>query len=87
MSVFGETAKQALYHQIGSKFRLTHAELQSRPLDTAEYLHRILGDAGYSFIEKLIVREIRISFGITMRNGISLSEAVTEARKNFLSRE
>jgi hypothetical protein len=85
MSTLGENAKQALYYQLHSEFGLPSNQFQSRPLEVADGLHKILGDVGYSFVEKIILREIYKSFDLHLRNGTSLPEAVAEARKKFLS--
>ena len=85
LNTLGEASKVALYYQVGSKFRLDSSQFESRPLEVADDLHKILGDVGYSFIRKLIVREISKSFNISFREGISLPQAVSEARKKFLA--
>jgi len=85
LSALGENAKLALFHQIFSEFGLESSQFRSRPLEVANCLHKILGDVGYSFIEKLIIREINATFNLQLRSGTSLTEAVSEAQKKFLS--
>ncbi len=84
LSTLGETAKLALYHQVVSEYGLQPNQLQSRPFELLEYLQKILGQAGYSFIEKLVIREIKTYFNLNPRDGITLSEAISEARTKFL---
>jgi hypothetical protein len=86
LNTLGEASRLALYYQVGSKFHLNSTQFESRPLEVVDCLHKILGDVGYSFIQRLIVREIGRSFKMTLREGISLPEAVFEARKIFLSK-
>ncbi len=85
ISTLGDDAKQALYHRMTSVYGLEPKQLRSRPLDVAEYLHEILGDVGYSFFEKLIIKEIKTVFNFSLRDGVSFGEVVAEARRKFLS--
>jgi hypothetical protein len=85
LSSLGDTAKLALYHQVATVYGLDPHQLRSRPLDVAQYLHKLLGDAGYAFIERLMIREIKTTFKLSMRDGVALSEAISEARRKFLS--
>jgi hypothetical protein len=84
LSKLGETSKIALYYQIASNKGMDRKTLQSKPLDIVEGLREILGQAGSSFFEDLIVGEIETSFDLALRQGASLTEAVQEARKKFL---
>jgi hypothetical protein len=84
LSKLGETSKVALYYQIASKYGLDSAEFGSRPLEVANHLHDLLGDVGFSFIQKLIIREICTSFKLRPMDGVRLSEVVSEARKKYL---
>ena len=75
----------ALYYQVGSKLNLDAKQFPTRPLEVAEDFHKILGDAGYSFIERLIIREIKATFNLHFKEGTSLAHVVSEAREKFLS--
>ena len=85
LSTLGETAKVALIHQIASQYNLRPDEIHARPLEFIEHLHEILGDAGYSFIEKLIKREVKTEFHLTLEEAAPLQQVIAEARKQFLS--
>lgn len=67
------------------KAGLDESQLESRPLEVAVYLRGILGDLGYSFVEKLMVHEISVAFDVNLKKGISFEEAVYEARKKFFA--
>ena len=84
LSTLGDSAKLALFHQMETVYGLKATEFRSKPLDVAENLHKILGDVGYSFLEKLMLHEIKSTFKVPLRDGIHLPEAVAEARKKFL---
>lgn len=84
LSTIGESAKAALYYRIATKASVSPSEIQFRPLELTGGMREILGEAGYSFIERLIIREISSSFNLSLRGGICFSEAVSEARKKFL---
>jgi hypothetical protein len=85
LNTLGENAKLALYYQIGSKLKLDVSQFPSRPLGVAESLHEILGNAGYSFMEKLIIREIKATFNLHLQEGMPLTQVVSHAREKFLS--
>jgi hypothetical protein len=85
LNTLGENAKLALHYQIGSKLHLDAKQFPSRPLEVAEGLHTILGDSGYSFMERLIIREIKTTFNLHLKDGMPLSQVVSEAREKFLS--
>jgi hypothetical protein len=87
LSALGEASKQALYYQVTMKSGLKSDELQFKPLEVLKYLRLILGDVGYTFIEKLIVREIRMNFNLTPANVFDLQEVISQARKKFLARK
>ncbi len=83
----GEGVKQSLYYQIGKKYKLPIDQIAVKPEEVIEHLRAILGPGGSSVIERLIVREIRNVFGLEFRKGVSLSEAIQEARTKFLNVE
>jgi hypothetical protein len=85
LNTLGENAKLALYYQISSKLNLDPKLFPAKPLAVAEGLHVILGDQGYSFIERLIIREIMKTFKLQVGDGISIAQAVSEARGKFLA--
>ncbi len=85
LSTIGETSKLALYHQIALKNGLSVNELQSRPPKVLQGLEEILGETGYAFIEKLIIREIKDRFGLSVAVGVCLSKVVADAREKFFS--
>ncbi|HYB04606.1 MAG TPA: hypothetical protein VED17_09090 [Nitrososphaerales archaeon] len=85
LNTLGENAKLALYYQIGSKLNLDAKQFPTRPLDVAESLHKILGDSGYVFIERLMIREIKVTFDLHLKEGMSFSQVVSHAREKFLS--
>lgn len=87
LNALGESSKLALYYQVASKYGLESSEFESRPAELAERLHALLGDVGYSFVEKLIIREVCSTFGLAPKDGMRLSEAISEARKKYLARD
>ncbi|MDA4131047.1 MAG: hypothetical protein OK457_09775 [Thaumarchaeota archaeon] len=80
----GEGVKQSFYHQLKERSNLTADKFATKPLELIGDLRDILGTAGSSIVEKLIVREIRRSFGLNFHNGVRLSDAIAEAKKAFL---
>ena len=80
----GEGVKQSFYHQMKERSNLTIDKFSARPQELIENLRQILGVSGSTIVEKLIMREIRTSFGLKLQNGITLSEAISDARKAFL---
>ena len=80
----GEGVKQSFYHQMKKRSNLTIDKFALRPQELIENLRHILGVSGSTIVEKLIVREIKASFGLQLRGGIELEEAIAEARKAFL---
>ncbi len=83
--MLGENAKGALLYQIAIKLKLDPKQLSSKSLEVAESLHTILGNQGYTFVEGLIIREIKVTFDIPLKDGSSFAQAVSEARQKFLS--
>jgi len=80
----GEGVKESFYHQMKERSNLTVDKFATRPLELIENLREILGTAGSSIVEKLIIREIRLSFGLNLRHGTGLMQAISEAKKSFL---
>ena len=80
----GEGVKQSFYHQMKERSNLTIDKFATRPQELIENLRQILGVSGSTIVEKLIIQEIRTSFGLKLQNGITLSEAISDARRTFL---
>jgi hypothetical protein len=81
----GEGVKQSFYHQMKERSNLTVDKFAARPLDMVQNLRDILGVAGSSIVEKMILREINSSFGMHLSSEVTFPEAVSEARKAFLT--
>jgi len=81
----GEGIKQSFYYQINEKYHLPKEQFASRPAEIIQHLEEILGPTGSSVVERLIVREIRIKFGLEFRENVNLSEAIQQARTKFLN--
>ncbi len=81
----GEGVKQSFYHQMKERSNLTIDKFASRPLDLMQNIREILGVAGSSILEKRILREMNSSFGIHLPSDVRFPEAVTQARKAFLT--
>ena len=83
LSVLGDTAKIALYYRVASESGLKSDELKSRPFTVIRYLQTILGDVGYSFVEKPIIHEIKSTFKLELRDGLTIFEAINVAHEKF----
>ena len=81
----GEGVKQSFYHQMKERSQLTIDKFASRPADLIENLREILGVTGAAIVEKMLLREIDSSFGMHLSPGLTFPEAVTEARRAFLT--
>jgi hypothetical protein len=64
---------------------VTQKDFQSRPSIVIDHLKEMLGKTGSSLIEKLIIKEIKNSFGLMVEEEISMDFVIAEARKKFLS--
>jgi hypothetical protein len=80
----GEGVKQSFYHQMKERSNLTIDKFAMKPQDLIENLRQILGVSGSTIVERLIIQEIKSSFGLKLPAGINLPEAISEARKSFL---
>jgi hypothetical protein len=80
----GEGVKQSFYHQMKEHSNLTIDKFATRPQELITNLRQILGISGSTIVEKLILREIRTSFGLNLPAGVGLPQAISEARKAFL---
>ena len=85
ISSFGESPRSLLYYMIVNRCCLQKDDLPFKPLELSECLRKILGDAGGNLIEQLTITQIRSNFGITVRKGCSLAEAIEQARNRFLT--
>ena len=81
----GEGVKQSFYHQMKERSNLTIDKFAARPLDVIQNLREILGVAGSSIVEKMIIREMNASFGTALSSGVSFPEAVQQARNAYLA--
>lgn len=80
----GAGVRQSFYFQIIEKHDLPREQFAIRPSEVIKHLEEILGPTGSSLVERLIVREIRTEFALEFREGVSLSEAIQQARTKFL---
>ena len=85
LGILGESTKKALYYQISRRYNIELSQIKNKAPEVVNSLHEILGEVGYSFIEMKIVNEVSSSFSLGLDVGTSFEEAVTEARKKFLS--
>ena len=83
LDTFGPGTKATIYYQLREIHGLTSLDFQSKPNVMIDHLREILGVAGSSLIEKLIVKEIKASFDLKMNDSTSLAEAIDKARKKF----
>jgi len=83
----GPGAKAAIYFQLREIYGLTQKDFQSRPSIVIDHLKEMLGKTGSSLIEKMIIKEIRKSFGLVLEESASMDFAISEAKKKFLSQE
>jgi hypothetical protein len=81
LSRLGETSKTALYYQIATRKKIERRQLETRPLEVVEGLRDLLGVSGYAFFEKLIARELKMTFDLNLREGASVKEAVEQLKK------
>jgi hypothetical protein len=84
LDVFGQDVKISLYYQIEQRYHLSREQIATKPKEVIEYLRLILGATGSTFVEKLIVREITMMFGLEF-GSVSLNSVINEARKKFLN--
>jgi len=80
----GADVRDSLYFQIQEKYKIPKEKLANHPLELIEHLEIILGATGSVFVERLVVREIRKSFGLPEKSGASLQTIIAEARSKFL---
>jgi hypothetical protein len=80
----GDGVRQSLLYQIREKYGAEADTMEGRPLVIFELLESVLGSVGTSLVERLTVREIKRSFGIELRDGVTLDEAINQAKKKFL---
>ena len=80
----GEGVRQSLYYQIENKNHISRETVATKPEVVIEYLRTILGPSGSSIVEKLIIREIRRTFGLEFAGNSSLTSVINEARQKFL---
>jgi hypothetical protein len=85
LDTLGQDVKIAFYYQIEEKYHVPRGQIPTKPKEAIEYLRAILGATGYSFVEKLIVREIQKMFGLEFKGNLPLTSAISEARKKFLN--
>ncbi len=83
----GDGIRQSLYYQISKKYKLPMEQIVVKPDEVIEHLQQILGPTGSSFVQKLIIREISNAFGLEFRAGVSLPDAIQQARTKFLNVE
>ena len=80
----GAGVRQSLYFQIERKFHVQKGELEHKPSEVIEHLQEILGPTGSSFVEKLLIREIRKEFDLEFEQEQSLDSVIAHARRKFL---
>jgi hypothetical protein len=85
LGTLGEGVKVSLYFQVQEKYKIPKEELSSRSSELIENLHTILGTSGTSLVERLIVREITKSFGLSEVTGTSIQGVVMKARTKFMN--
>jgi hypothetical protein len=85
LDTFGEGVKLSFYYQIEKQYSVPKEKIPFKPNEIIEYLRLILGPTGSSFVEKLIVGEIRNMFGLGFEGNMPLTTVIREARKKFLS--
>ena len=84
LDTFGEGVKRSLYYQMETKYHLSRQVAAVKPELVIELLRIILGPTGSSLIERLIVREIRITFELNFGGNSTLEAVMKEARQKFL---
>lgn len=85
LGLLGAGVKESFYYRIEKEYHLPAEEFSTRPREMIDHLEAILGTTGSSFVEKLIVREIRNEFKLESRPGSNLMATIGEARAKFLS--
>ena len=78
--------RESFYYQIKERRDISDMELIREPEVIIEYLRKIVGVSGSYTIEKLIVREIRSSFGVESKEGERLNAVIDGARRRYLDR-
>ena len=82
LSTYGEDTKAALYYSFGHNYGISKEALASSPLQLGTCLQHSFGKVGGSIVERLIVREIGRTFGITLMN-VSLEDSIRRAKEKF----
>ena len=85
LACLGIGAKRSFYYQIKVGHGSTSGNILASPDDLIQYLEEIAGPIGSQEVQSLIVRQIKISFGLELKCGTSLSEAIVAARRKYLS--
>jgi hypothetical protein len=85
-ATLGQTATEALVYNISCKMHLDTNKCLYKPLEFANELRLVLGDAGYEFMEKKFVTKIKAEFELESNGSIeTLSEAFEQAKSKFLT--
>jgi hypothetical protein len=85
LSTFGDSPRLLLYYIVVKECYLPKDQFPSKPDELSTCLTKILGETGYRFIEMLTIREIQKEFGVSIKQGSSLSQAIDQAKDKFLT--
>ena len=89
LASLGDSAKQAIYFHLESKFKIARNEIPQRLEDFTEGLNKIFG-MGAKFLEILIMKQLHERIGNSLEwvesKEFVFIEYVTTAKRSFLKR-
>jgi hypothetical protein len=86
VTTIGTGVKEALYFQIQQKYGTKISDFRGDPVEFVGHLHDILGEKGSPVVDRLILLEIRSSFGVQLDlETTELEEAIRTCKRMYLS--
>ena len=75
VSNLGAGVREAFYYQIQERYGITSKDFVLDPDILIDHLKELVGRTGSSLIELLIIREIKLSFKLDLREGADISRS------------
>ena len=87
LATFGSESAQKLYWIMLSKFNMRSDDIISKPAEFAKALYEVFGESGGRSIERAIIKEIKVTFGLPLNDCRDLVNAIYNARKQLAAVE
>jgi prenyltransferase beta subunit len=81
LDCFGDSVKHVIYWNLEQTKKLNRKDISDKPEEFCRALASFFGTKGLNVVERNIVNQIKVTFGLSLQNSYSLSDAVREARK------